>query len=100
MNARVMRNVVPPEVRGRRECRMQVAPAASCARVESTRVSHHRYAEHSGIPCTMVLRLIRDLPGVPGFLATVASRIDPQSFTPASGGQDHTTSPSAGMLSS
>lgn len=25
---------------------------------KSTRVSHHRYAEHSGIPCTMVLRLM------------------------------------------
>ena len=28
----------------------------------------------SGLPCTMVLRLIRALPGVPGFLATVAGR--------------------------
>ena len=39
---------------------------------ESTRVRNYRYAERSGIPCTMVLRLIRDLPGVPGLLATVA----------------------------
>jgi len=31
-------------------------------------------AGSTGIPCTMVLRLIRGLPGVPGFLATVASR--------------------------
>src|SRR5260221_4250964 len=30
-----------------------------------------------------------------GFLATVASRISPRSLTPASGRQDHTTSPSA-----
>jgi hypothetical protein len=30
-----------------------------------------------------------------GFLATVASRINPQSLTPASGRQNHTTSPSA-----
>jgi hypothetical protein len=28
--------------------------------------------KHSGIPCAMVLRLIRDLPGVPGLLAPVA----------------------------
>jgi len=34
--------------------------------------SHHRCAETSGIPCAMVLRLIRDLPGVPGLLASVA----------------------------
>jgi hypothetical protein len=31
--------------------------------------------KRSGIPCAMVLRLIHDLPGVPGFLATVASRV-------------------------
>jgi hypothetical protein len=31
--------------------------------------------KQSGIPCAMVLRLIRALPGVPGFLATVAARI-------------------------
>jgi hypothetical protein len=32
-------------------------------------------AGSTGIPCAMVLRLIRDLPGVPGFLATVALRV-------------------------
>ena len=42
---------------------------------ESTRVRNYRYAERSGIPCTTVLRLIRDLPGVPGLLATVAMPI-------------------------
>ena len=29
---------------------------------------------HPGFPCAMVLRLLRDLPGVPGLLAPVASR--------------------------
>ena len=39
---------------------------------------------------------LRDLPGVPGLLASVAGRIvRPAGLTPASGGQDHTTSPSA-----
>jgi hypothetical protein len=38
---------VPLESRGRRECRVRDAPAASCAKVESTRVSHHRFAETS-----------------------------------------------------
>jgi hypothetical protein len=36
-------NVSPSEFRGRRESRVPVAPAASCAKVESTRVSHHRF---------------------------------------------------------
>jgi hypothetical protein len=31
--------------------------------------------KRSGIPCASGLRLIRDLPGVPGFLATVALQI-------------------------
>jgi hypothetical protein len=30
--------------------------------------------QQSGIPCTMVYRLIRALPGVPGLIATVATR--------------------------
>jgi hypothetical protein len=38
---------------------------------------------------------LRDLPGEPGFLATIALRTFPQNLTPASGCQDHTTSPSA-----
>ena len=53
----------PSGRRGRRECRVFFAPAASRAKVESTRVSHHRHAEHSGIPCAMVYGLLRDLPG-------------------------------------
>jgi hypothetical protein len=36
---------VPLGKRGRRECRMLAAPAASRTKVESTRVNHHRYAE-------------------------------------------------------
>ena len=34
---------------------MPVAPAASCAKVESTRVSHHRFTGTPGISCAMVL---------------------------------------------
>jgi hypothetical protein len=37
-------NVPPSEIRGRRESRVPVAPAAACAVVESTRVSHHGFA--------------------------------------------------------
>ena len=50
--------------------------------------------KRSGIPCAMVVRLIRDLPGVPGLLAT-AARNRLASWIPASGDQDHTISPSA-----
>ena len=51
---------------------------------------------HPGIPCAMVLRLIARSPRRPGFLAPVAREIiDPASLTSASGGQDHTPSPSA-----
>jgi len=46
----------------------QIAPAASCVTRNHTSI-HHRYAEQSDIPCAMVLRLIRDLPGVPGLIA-------------------------------
>jgi hypothetical protein len=83
--------------RGRRECRVFCAPAASCARIENTRVSHHRSAEQSGIPCAMVLRLIPCSPRRPGSFATVIGvmRSIIANLTPASGRQDHTTSPSA-----
>jgi hypothetical protein len=43
----------------------------------------------------MVYGLSRALPGVPGFLATVALRNVSQDLIPASGDQDHTPSPSA-----
>jgi hypothetical protein len=50
----------------------------------------------------MVLRLIRDLPGEPGFLATVVGvmRSIIANLAPASGRQDHTISPSASRHSS
>jgi hypothetical protein len=31
------------------------APAALRAKIESTQASHHRFADHVGIPCAMVL---------------------------------------------
>src|ERR1700758_3158690 len=54
-------------------------------------------AGSTGIPCAMVLRLIRDLPGVPGLIATVTLRYRAQGLTSASGGQDHAISPTAGV---
>jgi len=52
-------------------------------------------AETTGIPRAMVLRLIRGLLGVPGFLAAVALRSVPQDLISASGDRDRTISPSA-----
>jgi hypothetical protein len=46
----------------------------------------------------MVYGLYRALPGEPGFLATVIGGITSANLTPASGCQDHTTSPSASAL--
>jgi hypothetical protein len=42
-------------------------------KVHFAHASNNRAAETTGIPCAMALRLIRDLPGVPGLLAPVAS---------------------------
>jgi hypothetical protein len=49
----------------------------SCVQKEMhfAHASNVRAAGTTDIPCAMVLRLIRDLLGAPGFLATVASRI-------------------------
>jgi hypothetical protein len=72
---------------------------ASRAKIKNTRVSPpqvRRINRHS-------LRggfngFLRALPGEPGFLATVACKIIVSAgSTPASGCQDHTTSPSASM---
>ena len=54
-------------------------------------------AESSGLPCAMVLRLIRDLPGDRAFLPPSPARCGSifADLTPASGRQDHATSPSA-----
>ena len=51
----------------------------------------------SGLPCAMVLRLIRDLPGDRALLPPSPARCGSifADLAPASGRQDHTTSPSA-----
>ena len=95
-------NIVPHQAEGAGNAGATIAPAVSCQEHEG---SHHRYAERSGIPRAMVLRLIRALPGEPGLFATVppglsacqpeGRPLEPQGLIPASGGQDHTTSPSA-----
>ena len=75
-------------------------PGASCTRSLACSVVTRELVTagtptSSGIPCAMVLRLIRGRPGVPGFLATVAGGSSTTGLIPASGDQDHTISPSA-----
>ncbi len=104
--ARAVHELCPSKDRGRRESRVSDAPAASCAKVESTRVVTTGSPDPSGFPCTMVLTAYFVLSPVTGSFATVASQISgasnpvermhiPQDLTPASGRQNHTTSPSA-----
>src|SRR6202040_579092 len=89
-------DVPPSQIRGRREYRVHAAPAVSCAKVhKKTHTSIQVQRRQSGIPCAMVLRLISCSPRRPGFLATVIGGILPANLTPASGRQDHTSSPSA-----
>jgi hypothetical protein len=80
--------------RGRRECRMRVAPEAACA-AKSTGVSNQGYTATAGIPCTMVLTVSFVLSSVTMLVATVISGIVSTNLAPASERQDHTTSPSA-----
>jgi hypothetical protein len=91
-------NFPPSPIRGRRECRTLGASAAACAVVESTRVSHHGHAgnvRHS--PRNGFNGFLRALPGDRACLPPSPLRsLLLGSLMPASGHQDHTTSPSAG----
>ena len=51
--------------------------------------------ETSGLPCAMVLTLLRALPGVRDLIVTVACKSSFANLAPAQGRQDHTTWPSA-----
>ncbi len=67
--ARVLRHPRPSGNRGRRECRALAAPAASFAKTtKQTSIVTTGQPKRSGIPCTMVYGLLRDLPGEPAFL--------------------------------
>ena len=62
--ARLGRLVSPSPFRGRRECRAPDAPAAACAVVESTRVSHHGHTgKRPAFPAQWFYGLFRALPG-------------------------------------
>jgi hypothetical protein len=90
---------VPPRDRGRREDR---APAGT----HGPRATKKHAAEPQvqpkspGLPCAMVLRLIRDLPGETGLCCHRRLAFISQGEAPESGRQDHTLSPSASCCSS
>src|SRR5713226_3885428 len=97
-----------PPPRGRGECRVPAAPAASCALcIGKKHTSNNEYTGTPGIPARNGFNgLCRALPGdralLPpssrGYLACphpVGPTCLPQNLTPASGRQDHTILPSA-----
>jgi hypothetical protein len=94
--ARALHESLPSELQGRRESRVLAAPAASRAKMNETHELHSPQVqtELSDFPRAAVYGLLRALPGDRALL--------PRSFAdcsttlaPASGRQDHTTSPSA-----
>ena len=85
-----------PPVRGRRECRVHAAPAVSCAIVYNKGAHEHTgQRRHPTFPAQWLYGLYRALPGRAGLVVTVAGGIASTNLTPASGRQDHTTSPYA-----
>ena len=90
--------VRPSSKGGRRECRTPDAPANRVCK-NSGRYAHALVRSHrksSGIPRAMVLRLTSCSPRRPAFLPPSSPRsLLPRNLMPASGHQDHTTSPSA-----
>jgi hypothetical protein len=88
--------VSPPKQRGRRECRVRDAPAASRANEKSTRASTLQVTSvSSGIPRANGFNgFLHALPGDRAFLPP--SLVDRSTtLAPASGRQNHTTLPSA-----
>src|SRR5712675_293941 len=97
---------LPPQ-RGRGECRVPTAPAASCALCSGrTHTSNNEYTGTPDIPARNGFNgLCRALPGDRALLPPLSAdmvlskpgRADatPQNLTPASGRQDHTILPSA-----
>jgi len=108
--ARVLHEPFAQKIRGRGERRVPAAPAAPCAKVESTRVLTADTPEHPAFPHAMVLTVYFVISPVTGLVCHRHRRNDapPKSpvgqeapsanLTPASGRQDHTTSPSAGHI--
>jgi hypothetical protein len=81
--------------RGRRECRVFFAPAALCAKVESTQVVTTGTPNIPAFPARWFYGLLRDLPGDRALLSPSPRNAKHcRKLTPASRRQDHTTWPS------
>jgi hypothetical protein len=84
-----------------RKQRAQGMPGARRARSLACKIKKHTSIittvtpDSPGIPCAMGYDLFRALPGDRAFLPPSLTRKIPANLTPASGRQDHTTSPSA-----
>ncbi len=97
--ARVLQSsFAPQEIRGRREDRVHAAPAVSCATCTKKRTRAYRFS--GGIPAfpaQWFYGLLRALPGDRAFLppSSLRSVCFSKNLTPASGRQNHTTSPYA-----
>src|ERR1700761_8494320 len=85
----------PLEIGGRRECRALDAPAASRGKWKTREFVTTVTPETSGIPRAMVLTVSFVLSPVTGLFVTASVMRKHYRRTPASGHQDHTTSPSA-----
>jgi hypothetical protein len=106
-SARAVEETFAPENKGRGECRVPTAPAASCALcIGRTHTSNNEYTGTPDIPARNGFNgLCRALPGDRALLPPSSAdmvlskpgRADatPQNLTPASGRQDHTILPSA-----
>src|SRR4030081_3003182 len=88
------------KIRGRREDRVRAAPAVSRARLDKeTHTSIQVQRKQSGLPCAVVLTVSFVLSPATGLSCHCRPRKFPfANLTPASGRQDHTTSPSASAL--
>src|SRR3984957_19448992 len=95
--ARVLQEILAPsKERGRRECRMLDAPAASRAIKEKTHAHSQGPPKSHGIPCAMVLTAPPWSPWCTGLVSHHHQReLRPASQTPASGCQAPTALPSA-----
>src|ERR1035437_9466206 len=96
MRPRFARNFLTLSIRGRREYRVHAAPAVSCATVHKRkRTRAYRFSGgNPAFPAQWFYGLFRALLGDRAFLPPSPADHS-ASLTPASGRQDHTTSPSA-----
>ncbi len=96
--ARAVLKHLPPNTEGvgNAGCPMHPQPRVRMVVVDAHEYSQRVHRNRPAFPHAMVLRLIRALPGDRAFLPPSFLRsLLPRNLTPASGRQDHTTSPSA-----